>query len=278
MIHFNRLCGYDVSYQNDSLILVKNLCNVHGDIEMKISDFYNRAHRDRNGIICPLCNPISSFSSFELQFEEILKELGITEYEKRNRSILKNLELDFYFPLKNFAVELNGVYWHSELHKSKDYHLIKTQRCQDKGIELWHIWEDDFYEKREIVKSMIKNKLGLCDNVIYARNCLVKEITSKEYVQFLDLNHIQGSTNSLIKIGLFHDDELVSVMGFSKYRTSLGNKEKTDTKFELVRFCTKLNLRILGGASKLLSYFEKNLKWDEINIYAKRDNSQGNVY
>jgi len=277
-VQFNKLCGYDVSYLNDSLISIKNLCHVHGDIEMKISDFYNRAHRDRSGIICPICNPISSFSSFELLFEEVLKELNITDYVKRNKSVLKNLELDFYFPNHNFAIELNGCYWHSEIYKDKKYHQIKSDRCNEIDIDLWHIWEDDFYEKRDIIKSMLKNKFGLISNFIYARNCVVREITSKEYKSFLDLNHIQSSINSSIKLGLFYENSLVSVMGFGQLRKSLGNKEKDDKKFELVRFCTILNTRVIGGASKLLSYFEKNFKWDEIISYAKRDHSKGNVY
>ena len=119
--------------------------------------------------------------------------------------------------------------------------------CNSNGIQLFHICEDDWIYKQNIIKSMILNKLGKSSNKIYARKTEVKEVIDNKLVrEFLDNNHIQGFVGSKIKLGLFYKDELVSLMTFSK-RTFMKNED-----YELVRFCNKLNTNVIGGASKLL--------------------------
>ena len=67
------------------------------------------------------------------------------------------------------AFEFNGLYWHNELNKTNNYHLNKSNLCEEKGIQLISIWEDDWVYKQDIVKSMILNKLNKTKNRIYAR-------------------------------------------------------------------------------------------------------------
>jgi len=96
-------------------------------------------------------------------------------------------------------------------------------------------------------------------------------------MKFLEQNHIQGSVGSQIKIGLYYNDELVSLMNFSKPRINIGGKKEEGT-YELIRFSNKLNTTVVGGASKLLKYFERNYNPKEIISYADRRWSQGNLY
>jgi very-short-patch-repair endonuclease/endogenous inhibitor of DNA gyrase (YacG/DUF329 family) len=173
----NKLFGYDIEYIDKNLIKIHNLCKIHGDVIMKANDFYNRTYRDRKDIQCVLCNPIGSYSSFELKFEELIKKLNITNYHKNYKKLISPLEVDFYFPDYNLAIELNGVYWHSELYKDKNYHKQKVDLCESNGVRLIQIWEDDFYNKREIIESMIKHIFKLNDKTIYARQCTIKEIS-----------------------------------------------------------------------------------------------------
>lgn len=274
----NKNNGYDIEYVGTKEILVKNICDKHPIVQMDIINFYNRAYRDRNGIICPICNPISSFSSLEKNFENVLLELGITNYIKNTKKIITPLELDFYFPDNNIAIELNGIYWHSEINVNKNYHKNKTELCQNKAIQLIHIWEDDFYNKQDIIKSMLNIKFNKCKTKIYARDCQVKEIKPKTYRDFLNQNHLQQQMNSSIRYGLFYNNELISVMGFGKPRLPFKQQNNNNYEYELQRFATKLNTIIIGGASKLLSYFEKQNKYTSIISYAKRDHSNGNLY
>jgi hypothetical protein len=86
----------------------------------------------------------------------------------------------------------------------------------------------------------------------------------------LENNHLQGYTNSSIKIGLFLNNELVSVGAFSKPRNFIsGKKSKYD--LELIRFATKKDLVIVGGLSRIISYVKKNYKFTNLVSYADCD-------
>lgn len=84
------------------------------------------------------------------------------------------------------AIEFDGLYWHSteilsEKHKVvnfKKYHLDKTEKCEKAGIQLIHIFENEWRFNRSVVESRIKNLLGLYDKTIFARKCEIREIDS----------------------------------------------------------------------------------------------------
>lgn len=114
---------------------------------------------------------------------------------------------------------------------------------------------------------------------IYARKCIVKDITDNSIVKkFLNENHIQGFVGSKVKIGLFYNDTLVSLMTFGKKRKIMNSKSNSDDEFELLRFCNKKNHLIIGGASKLFKYFINNYLFSEIITYADLRYSNGNLY
>jgi len=228
---------------------------------------------------CLICNPINFHQSDkENKLYKFIKENYDGEIILSNREILNGKELDIYLPELELAFEFNGVYWHNELFKENKYHLQKTEMCVEQGIQLIHVWEDDWVYKQDIVKSMILNKIGFIKNKIYGRKTEIKEISDNKLIrEFLDKNHLQGFVGSKIKIGLFHNNELVSLMTFGKKRKIMNSKSK-DGEYELLRFCNKLNTNVIGGASKLFNYFENEIKYSEITTYADRSHSQGNLY
>ncbi len=240
---------------------------------------------------CPTCYPRTSGTSFgELEIIEFIKSLNISDnIHSSNRKIIKPLELDIYIPDKKFAIEFDGLRWHSEEFMSRDInekhsynsqtkHLYKTQKCEEQGIQLIHIFEDEWIFKQEIVKSRLKQILGVnSGNRIHARECIIKEISPSRKNEFLEKYHIQGKDNSNIKLGAFFGEDLVSVMTFSKGNISKGSKS-TDGVWELNRFCSDSDFHIPGIAGKLLSHFKKNYEWSEIFSYADRRWSQGNLY
>jgi hypothetical protein len=163
------------------------------------------------------------------------------------------------------------------LFKDKNYHLNKTIECEKQNIQLIHIFEDEWSLKKDIVKSRLKNILGLTENKIYARKCIIKEVSVKETRDFIDDNHLQGKINSNINIGLFHDNELISLMCFGGRRKILNNNS-SESNYELLRFVNKLGYNVIGGASKILKYFIKTYQPKEIISYADRRWSNGNLY
>jgi hypothetical protein len=229
--------------------------------------------------ICTICNELGSHKSgMEDKLVDFIRSRYNGEIVLNSRKVIPPFEIDIFIPEFNIAFEFNGLYWHSELFKDKLYHFNKSNMCEENGIRLIHVWEDDWLYKSEIVKSMILNRLNIIDYKIWARNCDIRLLNNNKLVRrFLDENHIQGYVGSRIKLGLFHNDELVSLMTFGKNRLIMNNI-RDDKRYELIRFCNKKNTVVVGAFSKLLNFFKKNNDFDEIITYADRSYSVGDVY
>lgn len=225
-------------------------------------------------VICTICNPVDKHQSGkEIKFYNFINSIYKNEIIQNYR--IQNHELDIFLPNDKIGFEMNGIYWHSDIYKDKNFHLNKTEFFKEKDIRLFHIWEDDWDSNSEIIKSQIKSILGM-NTKIWARKCEVKEIKDIDSIRnFLNQNHIQGFVNSKVKIGLFHQNELVSLMTFDKFE---GRKKMESDEWNLNRFCNSLNLSVVGGASKLLEYFIRNFKPKRIISYADKDWSKGNLY
>jgi hypothetical protein len=179
-------------------------------------------------------------------------------------------------PEIKIGIEFNGLYWHSNKFKENNYHINKLNFFKEKGIDIKMIYEDDFDINLPIIKSQINNWLGLTQNKIYARKTEVKQVTNtEEYRNFLNQNHIQGFVASKLVYGLYHQDNLVSLMCFDKKEGRLNMEEG---EWNLSRFCNLLNHQIVGGASKLLNHFIKINRPSRIISYADKDWSNGNLY
>jgi hypothetical protein len=140
--------------------------------------------------------------------------------------------------------------------------------CENNGIKLIHIFEDEWISKQEIIKNKLKHIIGATDNnKIYARNCKIDVIKSDICNKFLDKYHIQGADKSLIRLGAFYNDELVAVMTFGKLRLALGNKHRYGNKYEMYRFCS-YNTTVIGIGGKLFNYFINNYEADTVISYA----------
>ena len=249
---------------NKKVTIKCNKCGKYFDIE---------ANSFLQGHGCPYHNCNSSLQEKELN--KFINEIGFDTITN-NRNILEGKEIDIFIPDKNIGIEFDGLYWHNELNKDKNYHLDKTLKCNDIGVRLIHIFEDEWINKKDIWKSMLKNILSSKqNNVIYARKCEIKEINAKLCDNFLNENHLQGRCNSKYKYGLFYNNELVSVMTFGYTRHFIGSMKH---EYELLRFCNKLNTQVVGGASKLLKYFIKLHNPKNIVSYADRRWSNGNLY
>lgn len=225
------------------------------------------------------CSEYKGYSLIEDELYVFLSEyVSQDQIFLNRRDILPNrLEIDIYLPSYNLAIEVNGVYWHSEsMGKYRDYHLYKTTKCEDSGVDLIHILDYEWIYKKHIIQSIILNKINKNKNTIYARKCELKEIKDTCLVKsFLEDNHIQGYTHANHNLGLFYNDELVSIMTFSKNRF-----KKNSNELEMVRFCNKLNINVVGGASKLFKFYQKEFNVNQMPIisFADRRFFKGNLY
>jgi hypothetical protein len=262
-----------VSYINNGISIFK--CDFGQDHNFEISkDVYSK-RKLYNVNLCTICNPVGENKSIKE------KELFNWISERYSGEIIQTyrdgrMEIDIYLPDLMLGFEFNGLYWHSTEYKDKKFHINKTNFFKERGIRIIHIWEDDWDFKKEIVKSQISNLLRLNKRSVFARKCKVKEITdTREVKNFLNLNHIQGPVNSALKIGLYYDDELISLMTFDHFE---GRNKMKSNEWNLNRFCSKLGVSVIGGASKLFNFFINNYDVKRIVSYADGDWSVGDLY
>ena len=238
--------------------------------------FNNWSHKNSR---CVKCSGNGS-SYIEIELRDYLLDKN-TEILTNTKDIIPPYELDIIIPSKKIAIEYCGLYWHSELNgKNRKYHLNKLNMCREKGVRLITIFEDEWLDKKDIVKSRLDSIIGDSKYIkIHARSCEIKDINTASAKNFCENNHLQGyGAGAHIKLGAFLNKELVAVMTFAKPSIAKGSRTKKDLVWELHRFCSRKNVRVVGGASKLLKYFERNYDWKELFSYADRRWSDGNLY
>lgn len=182
-----------------------------------------------------------------------------------------NLDYKSYdFKIGNTLVEINPTITHNstfipygDYHGlDKNYHKNKTQLAVDNNYRCINIWDWDNLEL--IIKQLLPRER------IYARNCTIKEVTKYEAKDFLNKNHLQGYAKDNIRIGLYYNDQLVSIMTFDKPRY---NK---NYQYELVRYCSTHN--ITGGAEKLFKNFLLQFNPESIISYCDLSKFKGDTY
>ena len=197
-------------------------------------------------IYCP-------YHAFRSKPEYEIKEWLLTllpDLDIKANTKLSRMELNIYLEKYNLGIEYHGLYWHSDIHKKKNDHQIKWEFFNKKHIDVIQIFESEWFLKKDIVKSIIKGRLGLLPNKVHARKCILKEVPSSEYREFLETNHLQGVARARVKLGLYYNNELIQLMSFSKSRYN------SNYEWENIRTCTKLDTHVVGGFSRLLKHFK----------------------
>ena len=200
---------------------------------------------------------------------------------KHDRTQIKPLELDFYFPEYKVALEFNDIVSHNSTKGFRNnaptpanYHVNKSKLCEDKGIRLIHIWEYEWFNERQrpILENIIKNALDLCTDRIYARKCNIKVITpTSKLREFFDENNIQGFRPGKFAICLEYNNKIVMSYIFGHCFFGKGKYE-----CEVIRGATKLNCNVIGGASKIWKYFIENYNYNNCVYYIDYNYFNGN--
>jgi len=232
---------------------------------------------NHTGTACAECGHLNKGSNKENELRKYINQSLCIETENNVR-ILDRKEIDIYCSVQKVGFEFHGLFWHNDQRVSKTFHLKKLKLAEEKNIRLIQIFEDEWQYKKDIVCDRIRHILHVAANkTYYARKCQVKSVTSSDARKFLDANHIQGFANSSIKLGLYYEDELLSLMTFSKLTKAKGHISQ-EKHWELSRFCGKLNTHIVGAAGKLLKHFILNHHPVEILSFSDRRWSDGNLY
>jgi hypothetical protein len=216
-------------------------------------------------------------SHFENEIQQYIATIVNTPVEVHNRKILDSgQEIDIYYPQYKIGIEFNGNYWHSSIFKTMYYHQNKSKLAESKGIRLIHIYEYEWLNNSDKLKSMLRIAFSKYVSKIYARQCLIKLITNEEAKPFNDANHLQGHRNAQVTYGLFYKDRLVQLMSFSK--TKWNRNLKGDNAWEIIRGCPSSNNVVVGGVSKLFSHFVKDYNPSSVFSYCDFNKFNGMGY
>lgn len=258
---------YSKSVYSDNKSPISIICKEHGDFTISRAMY----HYIGSCMGCPKCTN-TGISILETEIFEYIVSLGV-EATQRDRSIIQPLELDIVIPAKKIAIEFNGLFWHSEeAGKNSSYHLNKTLKAKSAGYRLIHIFEDEWVNKPNIVKSRLAHILGIdTEPKYFARKLNIRNPSRGEVKDFQEVTHIQGFCTHAVAYGLYDDNNLVACMTFGK------NRFTKEGGVELIRYSTKGN--VVGGFSRLLKAFSRDFKdVKEITSYSDRRWSEGNVY
>lgn len=238
------------------------LCGKHGL-------FQQAAWKHLNGAGCPNCG---QRSSQEASIKEFLEGYGLL-VETRNRSILAPKEIDLWLPELKVGIEYHGLHWHTE-DRVGNVHRQKWEMAQKSGIRLVQIFEDEWLDKQEIVKSRLAAIVGKSPS-IYARKTTTQAISSSKASEFLERHHIQGKSATSVAYGLFLEDRLVAVATFGRARG--GAMTASDAQaWEVYRYAS--DGRVVGGFSKLFAQFVKDFQPSSVISYCDLRYGTGGLY
>lgn len=196
--------------------------------------------------------------------------------------IVKNLQSQTLVLSKEpyYIIKCNASFYINLISTKNQYQpneiaLLQEQFKAD-GIFLIHIWEDVWLSKKEQVISRIHSFLGL-NKSFHGRKAKVITLSLDEISNFLNAHHLQGYIKAKYNFGLIADGEIIAAANFSDTR-SMKDKGDSYLSAELVRFASIDGVTIVGGLSKLIKHFLKQVKVNDLMTYADRDWSIGKGY
>lgn len=210
---------------------------------------------------CPRCNNITSTPENEIA--DFLEQFNF-KVKRNDRTVLKGLELDFYIPEKNIAVEFNGLYWHTESRgKGDKYHYNKWLKCKEQGVQLIQIWEDDWNRNPEKIKNIINERVGGSTRIDITIQ--IKSSTAKEVYEFIEDSNIQINTDSEY-VGVYdmEDNKLIVLYAISK---------EVDAPYGEIQVTPYYGNKIYDYFAETISYIEKTYEPRSIALFS--DNSLG---
>ncbi len=145
-----------------------------------------------------------------------------------------------------------------------------------KNTHLVHLWEDLWITKQNIVKARIRSLFNLTERV-FARKTNIIKLHKPELMRFLEQNHLNEPANGKYKYGLMIENELVAVATFSA-SCPVHRGNEVYKSHQLIRFCNKNGITVVGGLSKLIAHFIKEQSPEDIMTYADLDWSNGKSY
>lgn len=155
------------------------------------------------------------------------------------------LQVDIKIPSVKVGIEYHGMYWHSTDKVGSNYHVRKYNSAKLAGYRLIQIFEHEWSNRQQQVKSFLRSALGKNTRIVAGRKTEVRKVGLHEAKIFLNEYHILGSPVYFKDAyGLYTGDELLALVTVNKHH-------RTSSEDVLTRYCGKYNVTVQGGLSKL---------------------------
>jgi len=200
---------------------------------------------------------------YKSEMFEYLKTIYTGSIERDHKK--ENYIFDFYISEKNTVIDCLSLYFDSELYRQHQYNQNKFKYLKENNIKLIQFMSCEWFDKKEICKNIIKNKLGLSEIKVNARNCTIEIVIGKrdDIVQFVDKFHLQGHTRYKSAF-ILRDKFTNEIYEILTLRSPFTRKWCGGENLEIARFCVKKDTSVRGGFNKILSVV---LKWCKDNGY-----------
>lgn len=196
---------------------------------------------------------VGYLSKYEVELHEWLKSIYSGNILLNSKIPNSSLEFDFYLPDKKLAIEFNGNYWHSTRFKDENYHLRKTQLCQDLGINLIHIFEFEWLSSKEVCRSIISLALESDIENENIHDCKIEKINNTKY------------------LGLYSDNKVIAIFCiFEQNQICLYSKVNSKILLKLQEEL-KINNFVID-LSKVSNIDLEVKEYEPECIYSKNDN------
>jgi hypothetical protein len=280
LIERDQVASEKYTYTTDQFI---GLANERHPTGFDYSQSHYTGSRDEIIISCDKHGPFSTLPMYHLQNDgcprcttrvskpeqEVFDFVSqyVDDIEQSNRSIIKPKELDMVIQSRNMAIEFCGIYHHStKFGKPANYHLTKHVSCEDLGIRLITIFDDEWRDKRHIVEDTLRHFMGASEKGVGARKTTIREIEWKEAKAFLNDRHLMGAGQSgNYRIGAFDGDELISVMVFGFPSDERGIQDTIEMK----RFVTN-GKNNAGVGSKMFKHAVREMGYKKVMAFIDR--------
>jgi hypothetical protein len=239
---------------------IEIICPEHGP-------FMQTPYHHYNGAGCLSCACGNNSKMEKEIFDFITSKIDKDLIKTKDRSILRNREIDILIESYGLGIEYNGIYWHSEKYgKTKKYHLDKLERMNENGFELIQICEDEYLNNKEAVYSKLLRTFNTINDLKSSiENFYVKEISKEDAKCFINRYDVEPYTMSSLCYGGYDSktDELVVVMSLLKDKDGVWN---------ITRYSTKTEMNENSIANGIIQMFIDNHKKEinELRIFIDR--------
>lgn len=231
------LCDFDTfKHKTDDTIFKWKCLECGYEFESEIDPNWGFFSKIKAYGRCPKCYPKNRVhSNSEIEVLDYVKEIytGNILNGKNTRKIIPPQELDIYIPELKLGIEFDGLFWHSEyMGKDSNYHIRKTEMCENKDIKLIHIFSDEWERDRKYIQKIIKNNILTYKSY----NECVTQILFDDYCNFCkDNDYMINHTIENKFYGSFNEKSLecIYVVKICDNRINVTDKiEKFDSEYK----------------------------------------------